>query len=192
MYDYLHLFTHSGIIWVSSWICINFWRTNALSIPFLQVVQNAIPCLFYFLVYSACTPTLDKVSSPFLLVSMLPCCSESWSIHLHKPSGSSTIFLGYDLCSLKFFSLVVSFGFMPIIDVMLFILFTIHLTFSIEFANTFSGSLRSWANMVLSICFANYLLKKGLNKSCIFVLVFFWLFFQCQHCAFQAILSRYF
>ena len=104
---------------------------------------------------------------------MLPCCSESWSIHLHKPSGSSTVFLGYDLCSLKFFSLVVSFGFIPIIDVMLFILFTMHLRFSIEIANTFSGSLRAWAYMVLSICFANYLLKKGLNKSCIFVLVFF-------------------
>ena len=50
MCDYLHLFTHSGGTWVSSGICINSWRTNVLLSPFLQVVQNAIPCLFYFLV----------------------------------------------------------------------------------------------------------------------------------------------
>ena len=49
---------------------------------------------------------------------------------------------------------------MPIIDnIMLFVLFTMLLRFSIQIVNTFSGSWRSWASMTLSIWFANYLLK---------------------------------
>ena len=140
--DYFHLLTHSGGAWVSSEICINSSCTKALSGSSCKLVPEAIIWFMHNSIESICTFTPDKVCCHF----WSSCCSPGWS--------------GYVLSSGTACSLIVSFGFIPIInDIVEFILFTTLSKFLTQIVDTFSGSWSSWVSINLNNSFANSLLK---------------------------------